>query len=142
MQRPGAAPVRPCPGRAPVLDLAAVDPSNATALCQDGTLRRTTDGGAGWSTIATRAGGAALALSSPAKGVVAWLDATCDGVVVGALADGKLSAGSCVKGVKATPGEVAVGIAPSGVWLAAGDAVLRADAADATFAKVSGWPKG
>ncbi len=73
---------------------------------------------------------------------MAWLDATCDGVVVGALADGKLGSGRCVEGVEPAPGEVAVGLAPSGVWLAAGDAVLRADAADAAFAKVSGWPKG
>ena len=142
VQRPGGAPVRPCPGRGVVLDLAAVDASNATALCGDGTLRRTTDGGAGWSTSLTREGGAALALSSPATGVVVWVDGTCDGVVVGVLTDGALGAGRCVEGVAPAAGEVAVGIGPSGVWLTAGDAVLRADAADGAFTRVSDWPTG
>ncbi len=58
------------------------------------------------------------------------------------LADGKLGKGRCVDGVEPSPGEVAVGIAPSGVWLTAGDAVLRADAPDAAFARVSDWPTG
>ncbi|MFL6166739.1 MAG: hypothetical protein ACJ710_10670 [Ornithinibacter sp.] len=81
-------------------------------------------------------------MSSARKGVVAWLDASCDGVVVGGLSDGELSAGSCVTGVEPAPGQVAVGIGPGGVWLAAGDAVLHADAADSTFTRVSGWPTG
>ena len=50
--------------------------------------------------------------------------------------------GRCVDGVDPAPGEVAVGIAPSGVWLTAGDAVLRADAPGAAFARVSDWPTG
>lgn len=142
VQRPGGDAVRPCPGRSPVLDLVAVDPSNATALCGDGTLRSTTDGGADWSTVLTREGGVALALSSTNKGVVAWLDAACKGVLLGVLADGKLGTGRCVDGIEPAAGEVAVAIAPSGVWLAAGDAVLRADAPDAAFTRVSDWPAG
>ena len=63
-------------------------------------------------------------------------------MVVGALADGKLGTGSCVDGIEPAAGEVALAIAPSGVWLAAGDAVLRADAPDAAFTKVSDWPAG
>ncbi|MFL6166738.1 MAG: hypothetical protein ACJ710_10665, partial [Ornithinibacter sp.] len=45
VQRPDAAPTRPCAGRSPVLDLAPVGSSTATVLCGDGTVRRTTDGG-------------------------------------------------------------------------------------------------
>jgi hypothetical protein len=142
VHRPGGAPVTPCGGRAAVLDLVALDAANATALCGDGTLRRTTNGGTDWNTSLTRKGGVALALSSPGTGVVAWLDQKCDGVVVGSLGDAKLDKGQCVDGVEPSPGEVAVGIAPSGVWLTAGDAVLRADAPDAAFARVSDWPTG
>jgi len=142
VHRPSGKPVTPCQGRSPVLDLVALDGSNSTALCGDGTLRRTTDAGATWSTSGRRAGGVALALSSADTGVVAWLDATCDGVVVGVLADGKLGSGLCVDGVTPAAGEVAVGVAPSGVWLAAGDAVLRADAPGAPFTRVSDWPTG
>jgi hypothetical protein len=142
VHRPGGAPVTPCGGRAPVLDLVALDASNAMALCGDGVLRRTTDGGADWSTSLTRKGGVALALSSPGTGVVAWMDQECDGVVVGSLADAKLDKGRCVDGVDPAPGEVAVGVAPSGVWLTAGDAVLRADAPGAAFERVSDWPTG
>src|SRR6478609_9409298 len=61
VHRPGGDPVTPCPGRLPVLDLVALDRSNATALCGDGTLRRTTDGGAGWKSGLTRDGAVALA---------------------------------------------------------------------------------
>ncbi len=142
VQRPGSDPVRPCPGRSPVLDLVTVDSANAAALCGDGTLRETTDGGGSWSTALTRKGGAALALSSSGTGVVAWLDAGCAGVVVGVLTDGELGKGRCVDGVEPAAGEVAVAVAPSGVWLAAGDAVLRADAPDGDFTRVSDWPTG
>jgi hypothetical protein len=142
VHRPGGKAVTPCPGRSPVLDLVGVDRSNATALCGDGTLRRTADAGATWRAGPTREGGVALALSTAGTGVVAWLDADCDGVVVGVLAAGGLGRGRCVDGVDPAPGEVAVGVAPSGVWLTAGDAVLRADGPGAAFERVSAWPTG
>jgi hypothetical protein len=142
VHRPNSSPVRPCLGRSPVLDLVAVDRANATALCGDGTLRRTTDVGAAWSTVLTRDGGVALALSAAGTGVVAWLDAACDGVVVGVLSDGKLGSGACASGLAVAPGEVALGVAASGVWLTAGDAVLRADAPGSPFTRVSDWPTG
>jgi hypothetical protein len=142
VHRPDGDPVTPCQGRSPVLDLVALDGSNATALCGDGTLRRTTDGGADWRSGPTRDGGVALALSTAGTGVVAWLDDPCDGVVVGTLADGKVGSGRCVGGVEPKPGQVAVGVAPSGVWLAAGDSLLRADADGGGFTRVSDWPTG
>ena len=142
VHRPGGDPVTPCSGRSPVLDLVALDGSNATALCGDGRLRRTTDGGSDWSTGPTRDGGVALALSSASTGVVAWLDDPCDGVIVGVLADGKVGSGRCVEGVDPAPGQVALGVAPSGVWLTAGDAVLRADGPGDDFSRVSDWPSG
>jgi len=140
VNRPGGDPVTPCRGRSPVIDLAIVDGSRATALCGDGTLRRTTDGGAGWRTGLTRTGAVALALGSAGTGAVAWLEAECDGVGVGALAGDELGTGRCVTGVDPAPGEVALGVAPSGVWLVAGDAVLRATEPGAAFERVSGWP--
>jgi hypothetical protein len=142
VNRPGGKPVTPCPGRSPVLDLVVFDGTHAAALCGDGTLRRTSNSGSQWSTLLTREGGVALALSSARAGVVAWLDQACDGVVVGVLADGTLGSGRCVDGGTPAPGEVALGLTASGVWLTAGDAVLRADAPDAAFARVSDWPTG
>jgi hypothetical protein len=142
VHRPGGDPVPPCPGRASVLDLAALDGSNASALCADGTLRRSTDGGAGWRTVLKVKGGVALALSSPGTGVVASVDKDCDGVVVEVLEGGKLGSDRCVEKIEPSAGEVAVGLAESGVWLTAGDAVLRADAPGEPFTTVSDWPNG
>lgn len=140
--RPGADPVTPCPGRSPVLDLVAVDRSNATALCGDGALRRTTDGGADWSTELTAEGAVALALGSPRTGVLASVSAECDGVVMEVLSGGKRSRERCVEGAQPQPGKVAVGVAGSGVWLTAGDAVWRAPQPGAAFERVSDWPTG
>lgn len=140
VHRPGGDPVTPCRGRSPVLDLVSVGASNATAQCGDGALRRTTDGGDDWATGPTVEGGVALALGSAGTGVVARLDAECDGVVVGVLADDEVGSDRCVEDLDPTPGKVALGLAPSGVWLAAGDAVLRATEPGAAFERVSDWP--
>ena len=140
VHRPGGEPVTPVPRPLPGARPGRVDRSNATALCGDGTLRRTTDGGDDWATGPTLEGGVALALSSVGTGVVARLDAACDGVVVGVLADDELGSERCVEDVDPTPGKVALGVAPSGVWLAAGDAVLRANEPGAAFERVSDWP--
>lgn len=138
--RPGADPVTPCSGRSPVLDLVALDASNASVLCGDGELRRTTDGGSGWSTELTAEGAVALALGSPRTGVLASVTTGCDGVVVGVVGGGKVSKERCVDGVQPEPGRVALGVAGSGVWLAAGDAVWRAAEPGAAFQRVSDWP--
>jgi hypothetical protein len=114
-----------------VLDLVGLDRSDAMALCGDGTLRRTTDGGAGWSTSLTHEGAVAFALSSPRAGVV-----------VGVLAGDELGSERCVDGLRPVAGEVAVSVAPSGVWLTAADAVLRAEEPGAAFTRVSDWPTG
>jgi hypothetical protein len=123
-----------------VLDLVALDGSNATVLCGDGKVRRTTDAGADWSTELTAEGPVALALRSPRTGVLASVTAECDGVVVGVLSGGKVSKERCVEGVEPAPGKVALGMAGSGVWLAAGDAVWRAPQPGAAFERVSDWP--
>jgi hypothetical protein len=125
-----------------VLDLVGLDRSDATALCGDGTLRRTTDGGARWSTGLTHEGAMAIALSSPRAGVVASVASSCDGVLVGVLTGDELGSERCVDGLRPVAGEVAVSVAPSGVWLTAADAVLRADEPGAAFARVSDWPAG
>lgn len=140
--RPSGAPVTPCPGRARVLDLVALNRFDASALCDDGTLRRTTNGGDAWSTGLTVRSGLALALSSPDTGVVASLARDCDGVVVGVLTTAGLGPSICVAGVRPAAGEVALGVASSGVWLTAGDAVLRAPGPGGAFTRVSGWPTG
>jgi hypothetical protein len=142
VHRPGGDPTAPCPGRSPVLDLVGLDGVNATALCGDGSLRRTSNAGENWRTSVTHEGAVALALSSPGAGVVASVDGECAGVVVGLLADAEVGGERCIKGLEPSPGEVAIGVSSGGVWLAADGRLLRAAEPGGAFERVSDWPTG
>jgi hypothetical protein len=140
VHRPEAGPVTPCPKQDAVLDLVGLGRYNAAVLCSGGALRTTADGGRSWRTTVERPGAVALALSRVGQGVVAAVDTDCDGVVVQRLAGGRLADGRCVDGLTPAPGEVALSLVTGGVWLVAGDSVLRANSPDGTFAQISAWP--
>ena len=142
VHRPSAAPVTPCPKQEPVLDLAVWGEYSAAVLCGEGALRATADGGRSWRTTLERPGAVAIAISGTGQGVVAEVDAGCDGVLVTRLSGDELREGQCVKGVTPEAGEVAISVSSGNVWLVAGDAVLRASAPDSEFTRLSDWPEG
>lgn len=142
VNRPEAAPVRPCPRQEPVVDLVALGRYTASVLCSGGALRSTSDGGRSWDTTVKRPGAVALSLSGTGQGAVAAVDPGCAGVVVQRLSGGRLGADRCVGGPTPAPGQVALSVTRGAVWLVAGDTVLRATAPDKTFERVSAWPTG
>ncbi|WP_392544724.1 WD40/YVTN/BNR-like repeat-containing protein [Oryzobacter telluris] len=145
VHRPGGDPVKPCQADARVLDLAGLRDGVASVVCNDGTVRTTSDAGARWTTSLEREGLVALALTAPGRGAVAIVAEDCTGVAVAALAGGKVGTVQCLEDVAPRPGQVSVSVVADATWLVAGDTVLRAPSADAstgTFAKVGSWPKG
>ncbi|MDN5797011.1 MAG: hypothetical protein L0H79_14795 [Intrasporangium sp.] len=121
-QAPGS---HPC-GDEAVLDLARYSGTQAQALCLDGGVKQTVDGGSRWTDAGNAPG--ALALASRAEdGVpalyVARVTTACAGVEIArVLARGADPVSvACVKTTaKAAPGEVSVSTLASAGWLAVG----------------------
>ncbi len=120
---PGGRRSVPCPGG--LADLAGLGTYRAAALCRDGRIRTTDDGGSGWSTVLRASGGRALN-ADDAEFVVAREVFSCPGLAVqrfdveGRGLDDPLP--SCRPNVR-THNAVAVGISPSTTWLWSGDDV-------------------
>lgn len=137
--RPGGVPVSPCDGR-PVLDLAVLPDGIATALCENGALRSTSDRGASWMDVLARDGLLAVSLTAPGEGALAGKEDGCPGIVVYRLVGRTLADGLCLTDVVASPGHVAISLSGPTVWLVAGNDVLRAEGMDARFNKIAAWP--
>ena len=135
--RPGGDTVAPC-GRAVVLDLASLGRFTATALCGDGKVRTTGDGGDTWPTAFSAKGSLALALLPSGRGAIAARADGCDGVQVTALVGGSPADRRCVAGADATPGRVAVAVTDGAAWLVAGDAVYTASDPAGRWARTKG----
>jgi hypothetical protein len=139
-ERPSA---RPC-GAGALVDLARVSARSARALCADGTVMTSSDGGAAWSRL-TRVGGA-LALSvrqeqGSARAYVARVADGCDGIEVARLtgastgtsagstgsASGSTTSIACVAAPDGVPqGRVSISVVEEAGWLAVGDTTWRA----------------
>ena len=111
---------RPC-GTARVIDLVGVSGERATAMCENGNARATTDRGASWVTAFTLPGALAIGALENGSGVVVRTVDSCRGVVAVPLVAGKPEGkGRCVPG-SATSGEVSVSGTPVGWWLLVGE---------------------
>ncbi len=119
--------VAPCAGRSEVVDLAPLDAETALALCDDGQVRTTTDGGSDWTDVFGLEGSLALALAPDASAaVLVSTSGRCDGVVATPVRSGELAdQGACIE---STPRAGAVAAASSGVrwWVVVGDEVFSA----------------
>jgi hypothetical protein len=119
--------VRPCRGRAEVVDLAPLDVTRALALCDTGQVRTTTDGGAGWSDVFALEGTLALAIAPDASAavLVGWSE-NCDGVVATPVRNGEpADEGECIESAPRT-GEVAAAASDSRWWIVVDDEVFSA----------------
>ncbi len=120
----------PCPAGSTVAQVARVTDADTYVLCSKGEVRRTTNGGAAWSTATTVAGARTVTVdrSQGTRLVLAGNDKDCPGTRIWLLPAGARTAESwaCIPGAKqATPlaldaGGDAVWLSrDSGTWLAA-----------------------
>lgn len=116
---------RPC-GDAQVIDLARGSATGGQALCADGDVKLTTDGGTTWKAAGTALGGVALASRVEGGELVAFvarIDAKCEGVQIVRAATGaeaKVVACVAVDGPVA-PGSVGFSAPPKAGWMVVGD---------------------
>lgn len=130
----------PC---ATAVDLAGLDLSRAGLLCTDGGVWLTADGGVSWARAGTVADAVAIAPTADGYLLAALRPDTCAGVGVfpvasdGAGTSEAAAAGAgplgCAPIEGVVPGEVALAVAGSEVWMWAGDAVLRSSDAGLTW---------
>lgn len=124
--------VQPC-GDVPVIDLSRTSAEQAEALCAEGNVVVTNDGGATWSDSGAAPG--AVALSNRLEGEIlstyaARIDASCAGVEVVKVIQGRpASSVACVQ-TAATPkaGQVGISALPTAGWLVVGDETWTAGA--------------
>ncbi len=119
--------VRPCGGRAEVVDLAPLDTSTALALCDTGQVRTTTDGGSDWSDVFELEGSLALALAPDATAaVLVSTSEGCAGVVATPVRNGEpADDGACIESGPRS-GEVAAATSGSRWWVVVDDEVFSA----------------
>jgi photosystem II stability/assembly factor-like uncharacterized protein len=116
---------RPC-GDRPIVDLSRASADQGQALCANGELKVTSDGGATWSDAGVAEGGLALSTRLE-QGVlstyVARVDKACAGVqVVRAVAGQQPRPVACVGSTTtAKPGIVSLSTVSDGGWLRVGD---------------------
>ncbi|KJK13551.1 hypothetical protein UB45_01925 [Terrabacter sp. 28] len=131
---------RPC-GTAPVVDVARVSASSAYALCSDGRLMRSTNGGAGWSQAAAVDGALALSVRSEKAGATAYVarvTAECSGVEVARLSGRSAAKVACIEtDADTTGGRVSVSVVESAGWLTVAGTTWRADANLTSWAKTA-----
>ncbi|ADU47706.1 hypothetical protein [Intrasporangium calvum] len=115
----------PCEGDI-VIDLSRTSAQQAEALCSDGGVRVTGDGGVSWRDSGQASG--ALALSNRLEGgVLATYVARvgvegCDGVQVAKVTQGADPVEvACIRSVRATGGDVAISVADEAGWLVVDD---------------------
>ncbi|MDC5697681.1 hypothetical protein OO014_10455 [Intrasporangium calvum] len=116
---------RPC-GDDTVLDLSRTSSQQAEALCSDGSVRVTEDGGVGWSDSGEASG--AVALANRLEGgvlttyVVRLRAEGCDGLQVAKVVQG-IEPGevACIEADAPTGGNVALSVAEGAGWLVVDD---------------------
>lgn len=110
-----------------VLDLARVSTTGAEVLCLDGSLKRTTDGGASWSNAGRAPGGLSLATRTDGGSTLTYaarVSDTCPGIeIVQVAAPGSpLKRVSCLSSPRpAAPGAVSLSTPGGAGWLAVGN---------------------
>lgn len=105
---------QPC--SAGVLDIASDGASDATVLCSDGAIKRSTDAGASWTLRGTVKGAVAIATDSATNKVYVATPATC-GLAVGTLDQARSGSSSCPQGASGLSAPADLTIAGSNVWL-------------------------
>ena len=107
-----------------VLDLSRTSATDAQALCANGDLVATTDGGASWSPVTQTPSGVALSsLDSGGRvsAYVARIVGACDGVQILRVIDGRNSVVACVRATNPKAGSVALSVVEGAAWLVVGD---------------------
>jgi photosystem II stability/assembly factor-like uncharacterized protein len=124
--------MQPC-GDAPVIDLSRTSAEQAEALCADGNVVVTNDGGASWDDSGSAPG--AVALTNRLEGEIlttyaARVVAGCAGVQIVKVIQGKPAVPlTCVKTTVPTDaGQIGISAAPAAGWLVVGDETWTAGA--------------
>lgn len=124
-ERPTA---RPC-GSGTLVDLARVSGKAARALCADGSVTTSGDGGVTWSDLARVEGALALSVreeKGAARAYVARVADGCDGVEVARISGRSSTTVACVSVPDGVPeGRVSISVVDAAGWLAVGDTVWR-----------------
>ncbi len=127
-ERPTA---RPC-GPGTLVDLSRVSGTSARALCGDGSVTTSSDGGATWTRLAQV--GSAMALSvreekGSARAYVARVADGCEGVELARVTGKSATSVACVVVPDGLPeGRVSISVVDAAGWLAVGDTVWRSGA--------------
>lgn len=117
---------RPCGDQA-VLDLSRTSTDQAEALCLDGSVKVTNDGGKTWGDSGQAPGALAISnrlVSGTLKTYAARFDpaGACKGIQIVTVVKGHdPSAVSCVESKSVAPGQVALSVPSTGGWLLVGD---------------------
>ncbi len=124
-ERPDA---RPC-GSGSLVDLARVSGTAARALCGDGSLTTSGDGGATWKTFAQADGALALSVreeKGSARAYVARVADGCEGVELARVTGKSATSVACIATPDGLPeGRVSISVVDAAGWLAVGDTVWR-----------------
>ncbi len=128
---------KPC-RRSHTVGLATIDVTQALVICTDGSARMTTDSGKSWTKADQLTGTIAIG-SGGGHYWVAGKISSCDGVAVRRLEvrGDKLSRGPsrCARGLKITPGRVALDVSGATIWLWVGNKIYISTDAGRT------WPQ-
>ncbi len=131
---------RPC-GTAAVVDVARASASSAYALCADGRLMRSIDGGARWSQSAAVDGALALSVRPEKAGPTAYVarvTSQCAGVEVARVSGRSAAKVACVETDAATAaGRVSVSVVDSAGWLSVAGQTWRAGPNLASWVKTA-----
>ena len=124
---------QPCGPSTDVIDLSRTSASQAQALCADGDVKVTNDGGDTWADSGAVAGGLALGNRIEADRLttyVARVGGGCAGIHVVRVAKGKASENvACVgSSVPSKAGQVALSVVAGAGWMVVGDQVWTAPA--------------
>ncbi|TQM64008.1 WD40/YVTN/BNR-like repeat-containing protein [Humibacillus xanthopallidus] len=124
---------QPCGASTDVIDLSRTSADQAQALCADGSVMLTEDGGQRWTDDGTVKGGLALGNrleSNRLATYVARVGGDCPGIDLVRVVKGeKLESVACVgTKVPSEAGQVGVSVVSAGAWIVAGDAVYTGNA--------------
>jgi hypothetical protein len=115
-----------CDG-AVVLDLSRTASTDAQALCANGDVVETTDGGSTWSAAGSATGSVALANLASGGTYVARISDSCAGVEVTRVTADRTTTLACVKVKTPKPGEVGIAVTTDSGWLVIGDQTWVSD---------------
>jgi hypothetical protein len=125
---PGGRTVGPC-GSVPVVDLARNSTSGAQVLCADGKVLSSADDGQTWSEAGTVPSAFAMDSKQVGAAVTAFVArtlASCLGVQLSTVVDGKVTDVGCAATGAAEPGKVALSVpTPQTGWLVVGTTTWR-----------------